>query len=39
MRPLGGVQKKAWELGRPFAGVRKVRANLRAFGAIEAQEN
>ena len=34
-RGTSSVQKKARELGKSFAGVRKVRANLRSTGAIE----
>lgn len=34
-RGSGSVQKKARELGKTFASVRQVRADLRASGALE----
>ncbi len=33
-RPSSAVQKKARELGKPLPGVRKVRAELKATGAL-----
>lgn len=37
-RPMGTVKKKASDLGLNFAGVRQVRAALRATGAIESPQ-
>ena len=34
-RPITSVKRKASDLGIPLAGVRKVRADLRAKGVIE----
>lgn len=33
-RPSSAVQKKARELGKPLPGVRKVRVELKATGAL-----
>jgi hypothetical protein len=35
---MGTVKKKASDLGLNFAGVRQVRAALRATGAIESPQ-
>lgn len=37
-RPSSTAQKKARELGKPLPGVRKVRADLRATGALEEKQ-
>jgi hypothetical protein len=38
-RPITSVRRKAFDLGIPLAGVRKVRADLRDKGAIEGRRS
>jgi hypothetical protein len=37
-RKTSAVQKKAREIGRPLAGVRKIKAGLRASGVIDTRQ-